>query len=569
MALVARDQRIALLELELQERIARLELASEARITELELVSKERITELELVSQERITELELESQERIDQLELASKERIARLELELKLREEQLRLARLEKYGAKGEQLSQDQVLLLDLEPGVQAEEVAKEAALPEAEKRLKGSPAKTQRKGPRYSKAHPGRIPLPAHLPRREVIIPCEEGAGGELVGYETKEELVVMPAEFYVQVLKREKRVVRASGGATILTAPMPARIVEKGQLGNSAVVELIIAKFCDHLPIYRQMRIWQRDHGLVIDEALAGRHVLSGGRLLEPLARLIGQRLKEGEFIQADETRVPVLQQEGKGRNDTAWFWQYSKPGGLVYFDYQDSRSRVGPSHFLSDFKGRLQTDGYEVYTALGLNMQSHAGCWAHARRKFDQARKAAPKEAPCQESQEMLDLIAKLYAVESEARDAQLDARARLQLRQERDVPAQLDTLAKRVIQIRQQALPASLLAKACDYLLNQWKRFCVFATDGVVEIDNNWCENSMRPIALGRKNWMHLGTQKSGPPVAAIMSVIASAQRADLNIRLYLSHCLEKLADRSFTTDQIHTLLPENWKSPTA
>ncbi len=175
--------------------------------------------------------------QRIALLELEFKERIARLELELKLREEQLRLARLEKYGPKGEQLSQDQVLLLDLEPGVQAEEVAKEAALPEAEKRLKGSPAKTQRTGPRYSKAHPSRIPLPAHLPRREVIIPCEEGAGGELVGYETKEELVVMPAEFYVQVLERKKRVVRASGGATILTALMPARTVLKGQLGNSA--------------------------------------------------------------------------------------------------------------------------------------------------------------------------------------------------------------------------------------------------------------------------------------------------------------------------------------------
>jgi transposase len=495
-------------------------------------------------------------------------QRIARLELELKLREEQLRLARIEKYGPKGEKLSQDQVMLLNLEPAVQAEEVAKEAALPEVDKRLERASQTTQRNGRRYSKTHPGRTPLPAHLPRREVIIPCDEASGGELIGYEVKEELVVLPAEFYVQVLKREKRLVRASGGATILTAPMPARIVEKGQLGNSAVVELIIAKFCDHLPIYRQMRIWQRDHGLVLDEALAGRHVLSAGRLLEPLARFFGQKLKEGEFIQADETRVPVLQQEGKGRNDTAWFWQYSKPGGLVYFDYQDSRSRAGPSHFLNDFKGRLQTDGYEVYTALGLKLQSHAGCWAHARRKFDQARKAAPKEAPCQESQEVLDLIAKLYAVESEARDAQLAPQARLQLRQERGVPAQLDALAKRVIQIRQQALPACLLAKACDYLLTQWKRFCVFAADGVIEIDNNWCENGMRPIALGRKNWMHLGTQHSGPPVAAIMTVLASAQRAGVNIRLYLAHCLEKLADRSFTTDQIHTLLPENWNPQT-
>ena len=167
--------------------------------------------------------------QRMSRMELGLKERVARLELELKLREKQLRLARMEKYGPKGEKLSMDQVMLLNLEPGVQAEEVAKEAALPEADKRLERASRTARRDGPRYSKTHPGRTPLPAHLPRREVIIPCDEAAGGELIGYEIKEELVVMPAEFYVQVLKREKRVVRASGGTTILTAPMPARVVE----------------------------------------------------------------------------------------------------------------------------------------------------------------------------------------------------------------------------------------------------------------------------------------------------------------------------------------------------
>jgi len=252
------------------------------------------------------------------------------------------------------------------------------------------------------------------------------------------------------------------------------MPARVVEKGQLGNSAVVELIIAKFCDHLPIYRQMRIWERDHGLVLDEALAGRHVLAAGRLLEPLARFFGQKLKEGEFIQADETRVSVLQQKARG-----------------------------------------------AMIPHGSGNTPNQEAWSIS-------------------------------------------------------------------IQIRQQALPASQLAKACDYLLTQWKRFCVFAADGLVEIDNNWCEpersgdgpplgcpqgersESKRDASRrhGRKNWMPLGTQHSGPPVAAIMTVLASAQRASINIRLYLAHCLEKLADRSFTTDPIHTLLPEHWKPQT-
>jgi transposase len=496
--------------------------------------------------------------------------RIAHLELELKLREEQLRLARIQKYGPRGEKLSHDQMLLLDLEPGVQASEVEKESQLPDAEKQL-NVPA-TRAKGlgqraKRYSKVHPGRTPLPAHLPRREVILRCEEGAHGELIGYEVKEELVILPAEFFVQVLKREKRKVSAGGRSTILTAPMPPRIVDKGQLDNSVVVELMVGKYCDHLPIYRQLNKWDRECGLRLDDALPIRAVMTGGRLLQPLARLIGQRLKEGEFIQADETRVPVLQQEGKGRNDIAWFWQYSKPGGLVYFDYQSSRSGAGPGAFLNDFTGMLQSDGYEVYSALGRRLSGHAGCWAHARRKFDEARKAAPKEAPCQDSQSMLLLIAELYAVEAEARKQRLAPDARLQLRQLRDVPAKLKNIRLRIVDIRQRVLPASVLAKACDYALNQWEKLCVFAREGEVEIDNNWCENGMRPVALGRKNWMHLGCQESGPVVAAIMTVIASAGRAGLNPRHYLADVLGKMADRAFTNSQLPALLPENWSPP--
>ena len=497
--------------------------------------------------------------------------RIARLELELKLREEQLRLARIQKYGPKGEQLSQAQVLLLDLEPGVQTDEVEKEAERPEAEKQLKAPDTRAKgsgRTGRRYSKIHPGRTPLPAHLPRREVILPCEEGAHGDLIGYEIKEELVIMPAEFFVQVLKREKRRVSAGGGITILTAPMPPRIVDKGQLDNSVVVELMVSKYCDHLPIYRQVNKWERECGLVLDDAMPVRAVMTGGKLLQPLARLIGQRLKEGGFIQADETRVPVLQQEGKGRNDIAWFWQYSKPGGLVYFDYQDSRSRAGPGAFLSDFTGKLQSDGYEVYAPIGRRLSGHAGCWAHARRKFDDSRKAAPKEAPCQDSQSMLLLIAELYVVEAEARQQELTPEARLQLRQQRGVLATLEKIRLRVIDVRQRALPASLLAKACDYTLKQWERLCVYAREGEVEIDNNWCENAMRPVALGRKNWLHLGCQDSGPVVAAIMTVIASARRAGLNPRHYLADVLGKMADRAFTTTQLPVLLPENWSPST-
>jgi transposase len=494
--------------------------------------------------------------------------RIAQLELELKIREEQLRHARLLRYGPKGEKLSHEQVLLLDLEPGVQAGEVEKEAELADADKNLEEANTKTKKtkkEGHRYVKAHPGRTPLPAHLPREEVIIACTEAPAGELIGYEVKEELVIQPAEFKVQVIKREKRKVTVAGRSTILTAPAPARIVEKGQLGNSVVVELLVNKYCDHLPIFRQRRIWKRDYGIDLPDSALLRPLFKAADLLTPLARAIGVALKAGGFIQADETRVAVLQQEGKGRNDTAWFWQYSKPGGLVYFDYQDSRSRAGPSDFLADFSGRLQSDGYEVYTELGRRLHSHAGCWAHVRRKFDEARKVAPKEVPCKSSQEVLELIGKLYLVEKEAREQGLDAAGRLALRQQRKVSEQLKGIKQRVMEIRQRVLPASLLSKACDYMLNQWEKLVVYAQDGQIEIDNNWCENAMRDIALGRKNWMHLGSQESGPKVAAIMSVIASAQRAGHNVRRYLTAVLEKLADPEFKITQIETLLPGNWK----
>ena len=493
--------------------------------------------------------------------------RIAQLEMELKMREEQLRIGRIRKYGPKGEKLSHEQVLLLDLEPGVQAGEVEKEADLADADKVLEA--AATQRKkarkdGSRYAKAHPGRHPLPAHLPREEVIIACTEAPRGELIGYEIKEELMIKPAEFKVRVIKREKRKVTIAGRSTIITAPAPARIVEKGQLDNSVVIELLVSKYCDHLPIYRQRRIWKRDYGIDLPDSALLRPLFKAADLLTPLARAIGVELKAGGFIQADETRVAVLQQDGKGRNDTAWFWQYSKPGGLVYFDYQDSRSRAGPGDFLADFFGRLQSDGYEVYTALGRRLLNHAGCWAHVRRKFDEARKVAPKEVPCGRSQEMLDLIAKLYLVEKEAREQGLGEAGRLALRRQRKVSEQLQTIKDRVIAIRQKALPSSLLSKACDYTLNQWEKLIAYEQDGQIEIDNNWCENAMRDIAVGRKNWMHLGSQESGQKVAAIMTVIASAQRAGHNVRRYLTEVLEKLADPAFKITQIETLLPSNW-----
>ena len=283
--------------------------------------------------------------------------RVQTLEMEVRLREEQLRLALIKKYGPRGEGLSKDQALLLDLEPGVQEGEVAAEAALPASDKvlpeaaRLEAAQAqKLKKRSAQYGQVHPGRQELPAHLPRVEVIVPCVENPEGELVGYEIKEELVVKPAELFVRVIKREKRLMKCAGRRTLVTAAMPGRVVDKGLLSNETVVELVVSKYADHQPVYRQVHGWERDHGVKVSDATATRAVLTTGALLMLLAKAIGQELLKGTFMQVDETRLPVLQSQGKGRNDIAWLWQYSRPQWLVYFEYQDSRSKKGPKNYL---------------------------------------------------------------------------------------------------------------------------------------------------------------------------------------------------------------------------
>ena len=504
-------------------------------------------------------------------------ERIASLELEVRLREEQLRLALIKKYGPKGEGLGKDQALLLDLEPGVQEAELAAEVGLaladktlPEAGRLEQEQAAQLKRKKPgtpRYSQVHPGRHDLPAHLPRVEVILPCLEAAQGELVGYETKEELVIKPAEFFVRVLKREKRVIQCGHRRTVATAACPGRIVDKGQMANETVVELVVRKYADYLPVYRQLQGWDRDHGVTVRQATATRAVMAAGALLQPLARAIGQELRKGPLIQADETRLPVLQDLGKGRNDVAWLWQYSTPGGLVYFEYQDNRAQAGARAYLKDYGGILQSDGYVVYDCLEGQVQRHAGCFAHARRKFVEACQAAPKEVPCEPGLGVVASIGQLYGVEERARQMQLKGRARLDYRQEQGVAQKLASLKKQILEVRAKALlPQSLLAKACDYALSQWEKLEVYASHGEVEIDNNWCENAMRPVALGRKNWLHLGSHESGPKVAAILTVLASAQRLGLNVREHLGAVLEKLCDpEGFNITRIGELLPTRWQ----
>jgi len=227
--------------------------------------------------------------------------------------------------------------------------------------------------------------------------------------------------------------------------------------------------------------------------------------------------------------------------------------------VVFDFQMGRGRAGPREFLKNFRGKLQSDGYAAYAELAEGIL-HVGCLAHARRGFVDALKVAPNDPlPA----EVIERIGKLYAVEEQARLAGLGPQERQAVRQQKSAPV-MEQLKVRLVEIRQQIPPGTKLAQACDYTLGQWSRLAEYLKDGVLEIDNNWCEGAMRPIALGRKNWLHIGSEQAGPKVAAIASIVETCRRLNINLRNYLKDVLPRLGD--WPAKRVAELTPTAWKA---
>jgi transposase len=332
-----------------------------------------------------------------------------------------------------------------------------------------------------------------------------------------------------------------------------------VPKGKLADEFIIEILIQKYQQHTPVYRQNAALTDNHGLDLDRKTLTDAMLAAGELLRPVVGAQAAELLRGHYLQVDETTVPVQTGEKTGRNHQAYFWEYSEPGGRVVFDFQMGRGRAGPAAFLKGFRGTVQCDGYAAYDDLGADIR-FAGCMAHARRGFVDAAKLAPLNPL---PPEIVATIGKLYAVEAQARQLGLDAAQRLARRQKDSGPV-MAALKTRLVAIRQEIPPGGKLAQACDYALGQWSRLEVFLTDGTVEIDNNWCEGAMRPLALGRKNWLHLGSATAGPKVAAIASIVETCRRLDINLRAYLLDVLPKLGD--WPINRVAELTPTVWKA---
>jgi transposase len=490
---------------------------------------------------------------------LRGQQALATYEMLVQKLEEELRLERIKTYGKRSENLSDLQLQLLDIEPGVSTDEIKAEierGPLPESTE--SSNAADKQR---RSRQNHPGRNELPAGLERVDKIIPCAPefctcgrcGGDTKIIGYDISEVLDRKPAAYFVTRIMREKRACAHCIEQGVVTAPTPVRIAPKSIFSDETIVNFLIGKYCDATPLYRQRAGLLRDFDIDVALSTINDAVLRAGELLIPIVDVMAHGLLVGNYIQADETHVGVQTPEKKGANHTAYFWQYSAPGKGVVFDFEMTRSKEIPKAFFKDYGGILHTDGYVAYEKdIGTKTLIHACCLAHARRKFIDAIKVQTKaKASDPKLERVVALMDNLFAIDREAREQQLSLDDRHALRQER-APAILAELQALLFEMKASGsiLPKSIAGKAISYTLARWEKLTRFMEHPVIELSTNWAENSMRPIAIGRKNWLHLGSKEAGPKIAAIFSIVESCRKLNIPIRQYLLDVLPGLADRS-------------------
>ena len=337
-----------------------------------------------------------------------------------------------------------------------------------------------------------------------------------------------------------------------------PLPAHVIDKGIPTTGLLAQVLVAKYQDHLPLYRQEGIFGRA-GLAIPQSTLAQWVGQMGVRLQPLVDALKEELLAFPVLHADETPVAMLD-PGAGKTQRAYLWSYSigahDPVRAVIYDFVDSRAGKHAREFLGDWRGTLVCDDYAGYKALIAQGVTEAGCMAHARRKFFELQ----EHGQSQIAGEALARIAALYGIEQEARE--LDAEARQALRQTQAKPL-LDDFKTWLLVYRGKIPNGSSCAKAIDYTLKRWAALTHYLTDGNVPIDNNWIENQIRPIAIGRKNWLFAGSLRAGKRAAAIMSLIQSARLNGHEPFAYLKDVLTRLPTQP--QRRIGELLPHRWK----
>lgn len=418
-------------------------------------------------------------------------------------------------------------------------------------------APALTRRKSVRQ--------PLPSHLVREERVLDPEEQAcaacGGELkpLGEDVSEQLEIIDAAFKVIRTVRRKKACACCDG--IVQAPAPSRPIERGIAGPGLLAQILVAKFADHQPLYRQAAIYARD-GVELDRSTMARWVGACGALVRPLVEALQRYVLEPGKVHSDDTTMPVLA-PGNGQTKIGRMWVYvrddtrsgSTAAPAAWFAYTPNRQGIHPQTHLANFSGVLQADAYAGYDKVFADGNvREAACMAHARRKIHDlhVRRATVTTT------EALRRIGQLYAIEEQIRGQPPDWRKRIRQEQSRPLLDDFEVwLRTRLLTLSTQ----SDTAKAINYMLNQWQALVYYCGDGIAEIDNNIAENALRGVALGRKNFMFLGSDSGGERAAAMYSLIISAKLNGIDPKAYLRHVLTHIADHQI--NRIADLLPWN------
>lgn len=457
------------------------------------------------------------------------------------------------RFGRRAETLPEDQMLL-----GL--EEVEQVAASSEAE----SDAADPIDRAERSAKRRTNRGALPAHLPRIEMVVDLEDrscpccGEPLHRIGEDIGERLDIVPAQFRVLAVRRPKYACRAC--ENVVQAPAPARLIEGGLPTEATVAQVLVSKYADHLPLYRQAQIYARQ-GLNLDRSTLADWVGRAAFMLRPIHERLLAVLKSSSKLFADETTAPVLD-PGRGRTKTGQLWAYARddrpwggadPPGVAYV-YAPDRKADRPIAHLAGFKGVLQVDGYGGYRVLAERGDVElAFCWSHVRRRFYELAAAGP--API--ASEALERIACLYAVENSIRAR--SAEQRRAVRQERSLPI-IDNLEPWLRAKLALISQKSKLAEAIRYALSRWEGLTRFLDDGRIEIDSNVVERAIRPIALNRKNALFAGSDGGGEHWAVIASLIETCKLIGVEPHAYLADVITRIVN-DHPNSRIDDLLP--------